>query len=416
MRKIKRLVMKWFYRICLLLFPVNKKIIIFESNAGRNYTGNPRYIYEEMVRQGLDKKYRIFYVFDDPCIEIPGRALKIKRMRFLYYYAFAVAGTWVCDLRLPNEIVKREGCSYIQTWHGTPLKKLALDLDNVFMEGEEGIEKYKEEFKKNTATWDYLISQNRYSSEIFRRAFDFHGRILEIGYPRNDLLFLKNKEKISLKMKKRLGIPEDKKVMLYAPTWRDDQYFKEGEYKFSSSLDYGLMREEFEDEYCMVAKYHYLVKDSIDWSLYEGFLYSCDMSYDISYLYLMADILITDYSSVMFDYGILGRPMYFFAYDLEDYRDRLRGFYFDFINEAPGPVVTTTKELAAAIKCGTERSFAWGEGLVSAKGYGDRYAAFYERFDSVEKGNASKKTVRLIERSIREKNPKNKNRGRIWKG
>lgn len=91
MRIIKRKVMSFFYRLCLALFPVNKNVIVFESNAGRNYTGNPRYIYEEMVRQGLDKKYRIYYVFDDPSEKIPGRARKIKRMRFLYYYVFATA-------------------------------------------------------------------------------------------------------------------------------------------------------------------------------------------------------------------------------------------------------------------------------------------------------------------------------------
>ena len=135
LRKLKQLVMKCWYRICLRLFSVRKDVIIFESNAGRNYTGNPRAIYEMMVEQGLDRIYSCYFVFDEPeKMELPGKAIKIKRMRFLYYYAFAVAGTWVCDLRLPNELVKREACTYIQTWHGTTMKKLALDMEEYNME------------------------------------------------------------------------------------------------------------------------------------------------------------------------------------------------------------------------------------------------------------------------------------------
>ena len=385
MRKVKHLVMKWFYRLCLVLFPVNKKVLVFESNAGRNYTGNPRYIYEELVRQGLDRNYRIYYVFDHPGeVRLPGRVRKIRRMRFLYYYAFAVAGIWVCDLRLPNELVKRKGCTYIQTWHGTPLKKLALDMTQVHIGGEEDLGAYQEEFRKNTRTWDYLISQNPFSTKIFRHAFDFHKKVLEIGYPRNDVLFVKNKKRAAQKIKKRLGIPEDKKLMLYAPTWRDDEYYREGEYKFASPLDYRMLWEYFGGEYCMIAKYHYLVKDPIDWSEYEGFLYPCDMSYDISYLYLASDLLITDYSSVMFDYSILDRPMFFFAYDRKRYEDVLRGFYFDFPEEAPGPVVETTEELVEAIK------------QYDRKKYEERIRAFHEKFNSVEDGTAAKKVVRLI--------------------
>ena len=385
MRALKRLVMKWFYRLCLVLFPVNKKVLVFESNAGRNYTGNPRFIYEEMVRQGLDKEYRIYYVFDHPeYVRIPGRARKIKRMRFLYYYAFAVAGTWVCDLRLPNELVKRKGCTYIQTWHGTPLKKLALDMTQVHIEGEEDLETYQENFRKNAKTWDYLISQNPFSTKVFRRAFDYHKKILEIGYPRNDVLFVKNKKRAAEKIKKRLGIPVDKKLMLYAPTWRDDEYYREGEYKFSSPLDYQKLKENFGGEYCMIAKYHYLVKDPIDWSEYQGFLYPCDMSYDISYLYLAADLLITDYSSVMFDYSILDRPMFFFAYDLKKYEGVLRGFYFDFLKEAPGPVVETTDDLIAAIKD------------YDRKEYEERIEAFHKKFNPADDGKAAKKVVQLI--------------------
>lgn len=291
-------------------------------------------------------------------------------------------------MRLPNELVKREKCTYIQTWHGTPLKRLALDMTEVHMEGETSVEEYKQKFRKNSGTWDYLISQNAFSSQVFRSAFDFHKEILEIGYPRNDILFVKNKKKIAEKVKRELGIPVEKKLILYAPTWRDDEYYREGEYKFSSPLDYRKMREAFSDEYCMIAKYHYLVKDPIDWSEYKGFLFPCDMSYDISRLYLAADILITDYSSVMFDYSILDRPMFFFAYDLEKYRQELRGFYFDLLKEAPGPVVETTEALIEAVK------------TYQREDYKERIEAFHEKYNSADQGTASRQAVEVILRNM----------------
>ena len=142
MRRFKPLVLK-FYRLLTKILPVNHKIILFESNLGRNYTGNPRAIYEEMVRKGLDKKYRCFFILEDTNIEIPGSAKKIKRTRLRYFYYFAIAGIWVCDTRLPKYIVKRKESVYIQTWHGTPLKKLALDMDVIHMAGERNLEKYK---------------------------------------------------------------------------------------------------------------------------------------------------------------------------------------------------------------------------------------------------------------------------------
>lgn len=405
LRKLKQLVMKYWYRVCLRLFSVRKDVIIFESNAGRNYTGNPRAIYEMMVEQGLDRIYSCYFVFDEPeKMELPGKAIKIKRMRFLYYYAFAVAGTWVCDLRLPNELVKREACTYIQTWHGTPLKKLALDMEEYHMEDHKTLEEYKEEFRQNTSTWDYLLSPNRYSTRIFRRAFDFHGKIYECGYPRNDLLIWKNRESEIQNIREKLGLPTDKKVILYAPTWRDHEFYREGEYKFTTTMDFEKMKKELGDSYVMLVKYHYLVKDPVDWSEYEGFLYPCDQTMDISELYLAADIMITDYSSTMFDYSILRRPMYFYAYDLDFYRDHLRGFYYDFITEAPGPISQDTDRLIADIKKGTEQfQVELKESMTFevAAGYREPYIRHFQKFNAKECGNAAEQVVKLIRHCAR---------------
>ena len=373
------------YKLCTKLLRVNRRVLLFESNLGRNYTGNPRAIYEEMVRQGRDKEYRCYFILEDVTTRIPGSARKVRRNRFRYFLLFAKAGIWICDSRLPKYIIKRPGCTYIQTWHGTPLKKLALDMETVFMAGEKGIEDYKKNFYENTRTWDYLISQNSFSTAIFRRAFDFRKEILEIGYPRNDVLFHMNQQNDIVMLKKRLGLPPNKRIILYAPTWRDNEFYGSGKYKFNPKIDFSVLKEELGRDSVMIVKYHYLVMDQIDWSPYGDFIRSYDMSYDISLLYLVSDLLITDYSSVMFDFSILKRPMLFYCYDLEEYRNSLRGFYFNLLEEAPGPVVGTTQELLHAIRNYDSRQFQV------------KYDAFLSKYNHADDGKAAQKVVALIE-------------------
>lgn len=378
------------YAIMARILPLSKNVVVFESNVGRNYSGNAKAIYEEMVKQGLDHQYRIVWSVENVKEAIPGRVIKVRRTRLKYLYYMAVAKVWVSDSRMPKWLKKRKGNTYIQTWHGTPLKKLALDMDVLSMGGSTDVQKYHDNFTANTRTWDYLISQNAFSTETFRRCFDFHKEMLEIGYPRNDVLFARNNDAAIRKIKKRLGLPLDKKIILYAPTWRDDQYYEKSIYKFASDMDYDLMKQQLSDEYVMIVKFHYLVKDNIDWSRYQGFIYEFNQHQDIADLYLVSDILITDYSSVMFDYSLLKRPMFFFAYDIENYKNNLRGFYFDFLATAPGPIVKTTAELADSIL------------QYDAKEWEDRYRIFTDTYNHADDGNASKKVVRLIEKKMKQ--------------
>lgn len=384
-KKMGKAVLLTWYHILLHCVPVKKNMIVFDCSIGRNYTGNPRYIYEYLVEQGLDKKYDCIWLFENPRTKVPGRAKVVKFRRIRYFYYMAAAGVWIFDCRQPDFLVKRQETRYIQTWHGTPLKRLALDMEMVDMGGETNLAVYKERFRKNTRTWDYLISQNAFSTEIFRRCFDFKKEILEIGYPRNDILFHRNTEEFQLQLKKELGIPEDKKVILYAPTWRDNEFYEKGQYKFSKALDFEYLKEQLSEEYVLLVKYHYLIQDKVSFEGLEGFVYKFSAKYDIAELYLLSDMLITDYSSVMFDYSVLKRPMLFYCYDYDNYRDNLRGFYFDFEKEAPGPISRTTKELVEDIK---------------KKHYLDytvQYEAFCRKFNSKDNGTASKKIAELIE-------------------
>ncbi len=376
------------YVILTKILPLSDDIVVFESNVGRNYSGNVRAIYEYMLEQGLDKKYRFVWSIEDVKTKIPGRVSIVRRTRLKYLYYMSIARVWVSDSRMPKWLVKRDGVTYIQTWHGTPLKKLALDMDVLSMGGSTDVEKYRENFKQNSHTWDYLISQNPFSTETFRRCFDFHKEMLEIGYPRNDVLFKMNNKRDIDELKRRLKLPKDKKIILYAPTWRDDQFVAKSRYKFASDMDYDVMRENLSDEYIMIVKYHYLVEDKVDWTKYKGFIYEFNQHADIAELYLVADMLITDYSSVMFDYSLLKRPMFFFAYDMENYKNNLRGFYFDFLATAPGPIVQDTKSLADAIINYDESEWK------------DKYKAFSDKYNSCDDGHASKKVSELIEEKL----------------
>ena len=384
--------MVFLYKIMVRVLPVSKDVILFESNLGRNYTGNPKAIYERMVELGLDKKYRLVWILSHPGENIPGNVKQVKRVRFLYFYYCAIAKVWIFDCRHPRFLVKRAETLYIQTWHGTPLKKLALDMEVIDMGGVNNIEYYREEFRKNTSVWDCLISQNHFSTETFRRCFDFKKRMLEVGYPRNDILFHGNHEKFIYQLKKKYKIPMDKKVLLYAPTWRDNQFYDDKRYKFATELDFEKAKEALSDEYIMIVKYHYLIADRVDWSGLEGFVYSFPAEQEISELYLISDMLITDYSSVMFDYSLLKRPMLFFAYDLENYKENLRGFYFNMLEEVPGPISMTTEELIRDIK------------QYQAQQWAAKYQTYSNKFNHLDDGHASDHVIEVVEEHIGHRN------------
>ena len=171
---------------------------------------------------------------------------------------------------------------------------------------------------------------------------------MEVGYPRNDFL-LNYKADDLKKIKEFIGIPEDKKVILYAPTWRDNQHEAGVGFTYDLNVDFERLRRELGDEYVILFRVHYLVASSFSFRDFEGFIYNVSNYDDINHLYLIADLLITDYSSVFFDYGILKKPMLFYMYDLDDYKDSIRGFYFG-IDRLPGRIITEEEELPDAIR------------------------------------------------------------------
>ncbi|HET7279742.1 MAG TPA: CDP-glycerol glycerophosphotransferase family protein [Dermatophilaceae bacterium] len=356
--------------------------VLFESWKGKQYSDNPRAVYEELVRQG-DPRRRVWAVVDHSVEVPPGAEVVITGSR-AYFRHLARARWLVTNDSMPTHYVKRKGTRYAQTWHGTPLKRIGFDIDNLQMANKN----YLEQFGRDVAKWDALVSPNQFSSEILKRAFRYPGDILEIGYPRNDIFYQEEiRESRARAARERLGLPEGKRVILYAPTWRDNDFDAVGRYQFTMKLDLERMHRTFGADSVLLIRGHQLVKSEIDADLFGGFIRNVSAYPDISDLYLVADVLITDYSSVMFDFANTGRPMLFYTWDLESYRDNLRGFYFDFEQEAPGPLLTDSAEVVEALASLDDVTHAFSA----------RYDAFRERFTALEDGRAS---ARFIERFL----------------
>jgi len=366
------------------VLPKNQKLIIFESFLGKQFSDNPRAIYE-YIQENLPE-YKMYWSverksihhFNDLDVQY------VRRFSLKWIYLMNRAKYWITNSRLPLWIPKPTKTIYVQTWHGTPLKKLGVDIEEILMPGT-NTEQYKRNFVTEAKKWNYLISPNSYSTAIFRRAFQFDKQIIQSGYPRNDLLVNQNNPVTIERIKKAANLPDNKRIILYAPTWRDNAYYGIGRYKFDIKMDLKLMQEQLGKQYIVLLRLHYLIAENIDLSPYKGFIYDFSNYEDIRDLYLISDILVTDYSSVFFDYAILERPIIFYVYDIEEYRNEIRGFYFDFENQAPGPLVKTTEELVKEVK-------KIAKGNVNS----NLLSEFRKKYCQTEDGMASKKVVEEI--------------------
>lgn len=352
--------------------PVKENVILFETFMAKNYSDSPKYIYEYIAQN--HPEYECVWAINDGA-KIPYGAKTVKRFSFQYAYYLAVSKYLVFNVRPPLWYRKREEQVFLETWHGTPLKRLVFDQEEVTSASP----KYKQQFYRQRKDWDFLVSANPFSTKTFRSCFLYEGEMLEYGYPRNDILYWPNKDEIAQQLKEKLGIPKDKKTILYAPTWRDDQHYGSGQYKFELALDLKLLKERLQDDYVVLLRTHHYISDHIDVSGLGDFVINLSSYDDISEIYLISDICITDYSSVFFDYANLKRPILFYTYDFDKYKNQLRGFYIDMNTEVPGPLLYTSEQVVQAIEDIDEIT----------EEYKERYDQFYDRFCCYDDGHAS---------------------------
>lgn len=357
--------------------------VLFSCFNGRQYSDSTRAVHEELVRRGSGLEQ--LWVVNDGQVELPGTLQAVRLNSKEWHEAVASSRYIVSNHRLGDWFQRHPDQVVLQTWHGTPLKKLGSDVKEVHFAYAPGMKKALQSAKSGPKTptlpeWSYLVSPNAFSTEIFRRAFSFKGEIIEAGYPRNDVMYSPEAASIAASVRARVGIPAGKKVVMYAPTWRDDQFYGRGRYKADWRIDLDHFAEALGDDHVLLVRLH---PNVVDGAPEHPLVYDVSAYPDISELYLVTDVMVSDYSSVMFDFANTGRPMLFFTYDLAHYRDKLRGFYFDFEAEAPGPLLESSSDLIDALRSVDSIS----------ESYAKAYAAFTGRFCSLEDGKAAARVV-----------------------
>jgi CDP-glycerol glycerophosphotransferase len=309
---------------------------------------------------------------------VPETATAVRAGSREYYEAMARARYVIANDHFPDWFVRREDQICLQTWHGTPLKRIGGDLAEVRRRRP----RFERAVRLQAPNWQYVLSPNRYATPIMRRAYEIEGEILETGYPRADVLSRPDRDELRAQLRSRLALPEDRLVVLYAPTFRDHVMDRMARFRLEPGLDVERLRQAVGDDAVMLYRKHHEVYDAVP-ATPDGFVRDVSTYPDATTLLLAADVLVTDYSSLMVDFANTGRPMLFFAYDLEEYATQIRGFSLDFEATVPGPLLRTTDELGEALR-----------GLDGVRDdYAERYAQFRATFCEFDDGGAAARVV-----------------------
>ena len=369
---------------------IDDKMVFFSSFNGKYYTDSPKAIYLYMKNNPEFKDYKFVWAFTEPenYKELEDEhTILVKQNTKKYEEYLAKSKYWIINHRIYDYIYPKKEQVYVQCWHGTPLKRLGCDLQKT----ENALNTLKEVKKKwhiEAKKVNFVISPSKFTTEKLSSALDLKSVnkedcMIEQGYPRNDFLYNYTDEDVK-RIKEKIGIDKiNKKIILYAPTFRDNQHQAGVGYTYKTEVDFDKLQKELQDEYIILFRAHYFVSNSFDFEKYKGFIYNVSDIDDVNETYIVSDILITDYSSVFFDYANLKRPMLFYMYDFEEYKDEMRGFYID-INELPGEITKTEDELIKAIK--NIKNFE----------YTEKYKKFNEKFNYLDDGQAAKRTVEKI--------------------
>lgn len=408
MRRIMYMVRRCRYIVISAGCRTDKRLIVFESFSGRGYSDSPKAIYEYMLHNDEYNDFRFVWIFREPekygFITDNPRTVTAVYMSTSYERYLAKAGYWIFNYRALDHLVPKKNQVYVQCWHGTPLKRLGYDImksDNAM----NSLEEIKDKYRRDAARFSYLLSPCAFATEKFTTAWNLKewgkaDAVIETGYPRNDFLVNHTSADADL-IRKKLGLEnEERKVILYAPTWRDNQHDSGVGYTYRTEVDFDYLMDELAEDYIILFRAHYLVASSFDFSRYEGFVFDVSGVDDINELYVISDMLVTDYSSVFFDYAILRRPIYFFMYDLEEYRDELRGFYLE-LDELPGPIATKEVHLLEKIRLLEKNS---GKNVEKNKNLEQgeinnqfcKYYRFNEKFNCFNDGKATYRVLNKI--------------------
>lgn len=354
-----------------------RNAVLFEAFDGKVVGDSPLEIFYALKIERPDLE---FFWSVKPGVSAPAGATALRYGSREWLKVLASAKYLVNNSAFPWYFKKVSGQVYLQTWHGTPLKRLVRDI-----EAGKVSTQYLSTMRKESAAWDFLVSPSAYASTCFKSAFAYPlgngtGKLLEVGYPRNDRLSASADKRVQIRdrVRKQLGVKLETQLVLYAPTWRDTSRNAVGTLQTVNYIDAAT---KLPTGFQLMYRGHSMTLDAHNSKTANGAIDVTDYP-DITELYLAADVLITDYSSVMFDFAVTGKPMIFLTPDIEKYVAD-RGFYFDFVSEAPGPICRKTAEVIGALESIND----------VAKQFGQSYKTWQAKFTPLEDGKATARVL-----------------------
>ncbi len=329
----------YFLKLLSFFTKINKKNMLFVSLSGRKFDDSPKAIYDEVCSRREFDDWNLIWAFVEPVkIKIPrGKTIKIYTLEFLK--ALLTSHVWICNSNMTKGVNFRdERIISVETWHGSTLKKAGADKKTDSIIGGNSL-------KHNKIIDDKTIrcSQSPLDTKVLSHLFNSSpSSFLPVGLPRNDIL-TKAKEIDFIQTKNKLGLPLNKKIILYAPTWREYSFDESLNVSCKPPIDMRFWKEKLGKNYILLFRVHYSVTSALD-IIEDDFIKNVSDYPYINDLYLASDILISDYSSAIIDFSILEKPILCFAYDLEEYEAR-RGLYWNLEDGMPFGVQKNEKDL-----------------------------------------------------------------------
>jgi CDP-glycerol glycerophosphotransferase len=334
------------YEHVLTRLPPRRGLVVFESHLGRQYSDSPRAVYEELRRQGVP--CRPVWSHAGNTDGFPADAALVRRWSWPYLVALARAEVWIDNQGFPPKLSKPPHTTYVQTWHGSAIKRMGFDDPALRVRSRPE----RDAFQRALDRFDHFLVRSEHDTRTLARAFRLPEHVLlRTGYPRNDALVAARREEERTGARVRgplaaaLGIPDDHVVLLYAPTFRGAPGARQ---RFVLPFDAEEFAARFGDRCTLLVRAHYLQQVVLPPGA-GGNVLDVSGHDDVTELLLLADGLVTDYSSVLFDYVLLDRPVICYLPDHDAYLAEDRGTYLDLYEAAPGPVAATQEELFAAV-------------------------------------------------------------------
>ncbi|MFD9816021.1 CDP-glycerol glycerophosphotransferase family protein [Streptomyces sp. NPDC059080] len=347
--------------------------ILYSSFGGRAYGDSPRAVHEELVRRGIGAEH--LWAVRDGQTAVPDTARAVVVGSAEWHGALAHSRWVVANTQLPGFFRRRQGQLVVQTWHGTPLKRIGAEPSGSHVPSDPGAARQ----------WSVLLSPNAHSTPVLREALGFPGEPLESGLPRTDAFFAPDRAERAAAVRARLGVDDGRRVVLYAPTVRGHLAYDRHHHRLHLPLDLDAARRALGDDHALLVHGHPMVADRLP-ARHAPFAVDVTAYPDATDLLLVADVLVTDYSSLAADFANTGRPMLFLTPDLPYYRDTLRGFTVDFEAVAPGPQLGSTGELIDAL----------GDLDAIARAGAGAYGRFREAFCHRDDGAAAARAADLV--------------------